>query len=124
MSIATTTFRVLLGAMYRALDPLCEQTSSAVRIAVVPNGTEYRFVVLIDERWRSEVYSLIAERTSISIPADGGPLNLSLQQARELSELGADAEVLPEVPAPATASVRLPRRMPDLRGGAIEHTFQ
>jgi hypothetical protein len=95
-----------------------------VRIAVVPNGTEYRFVVLIDERWRSEVYSLIAERTSISIPADGGPLNLSLQQARELSELGAEAEVLPEVPVPATAPVRLPRRMPDLRGGAIEHTFQ
>jgi hypothetical protein len=120
MSIATTTFRVLLGAMYRALDPLCEQTSSAVRIACVPNGTEYRFVVLIDERWRSEVYALVAERTNIPIPPDGGPLNLSLQQAREVSELAPEVELLPEVLLP----VRMPRRMPDIRGGAIEHTFQ
>jgi len=120
MSIATTTYRSLLGAIYRALDPLCEQTSGAVRIACVPNGTEYRFVILIDERWRSQVYGLLAERTSIPIPPDGGPLNLSLEQAREVSELAAEVEVKPAIARP----VRMPRRMPDLRGGAIEHTFQ
>jgi hypothetical protein len=120
MSIATTTNRSLLAGLYRALDPLCEQTCDAVRIACVPNGTEHRFVVLIDERWRPGVYSLLAERTSIAIPADGGPLNLSAEQAQELGQL-----------APATAPehieprpLRAPRRMPDLRGGAIEHTFQ
>lgn len=120
MSIATTTHRSLLGAMYRALDPMCEQTTAAVRIACVPNGTECRFVVLIEQRWRSEVYALLAERTSISTPPDGGPLNLSLQQAREVGELAAEVEMPAEVSHP----VRMPRRMPDIRGGAIEHTFQ
>lgn len=116
MSIATTTNRSLLAGLYRALDPLCEQTCDAVRIACVPNGTEHRFVVLIDERWRPGVYSLLAERTSIAIPADGGPLNLSAEQAHELGQLA------PEHLEPRP--VRAPRRMPDLRGGAIEHTFQ
>jgi len=47
MSIATTTNRSLLAGLYRTLDPLCEETCDAVRIACVPNGTEHRFVVRI-----------------------------------------------------------------------------
>jgi hypothetical protein len=120
MSIATTNNRSLLAGLYRALDPLCEETCDAVRIACVPNGTEYRFIVLIDERWRPDVYNLLAERTNVAIPADGGPLNLSAAQAHEIGQLVPDAAPARIEPRP----LRAPRHMPDLRGGALEHTFQ
>jgi len=120
MSIATTTNRSLLAGLYRTLDPLCEETCDAVRIACVPNGTEHRFVVRIDERWRSDVYCLLAERTSISIPADGRPLNLSAAEAHESGQLA--PAPMPERIEPLP--LRAPRHMPDIRGGALEHTFQ
>jgi hypothetical protein len=135
MSIATTTNRSLLAGLYRALDPLCEETCDAVRIACVPNGAEHRFVVRIDERWRSDVYCLLAERTSVAIPADGGPLNLSAAEAHEVGQLAAvlvAERPMPERPVadrPMADRVeplplRAPRHMPDIRGGALEHTFQ
>ncbi|HXV06673.1 MAG TPA: hypothetical protein VD791_01475 [Burkholderiales bacterium] len=139
MSIATTTNRSLLAGLYRALDPLCEETCDAVRIACVPNGAEHRFIVRIDERWRPDVYCLLAERTSVAIPADGGPLNLSAAEAHEVAQLTTvlvAERPVPERPADRPLAdrpmadrveplpLRTPRHMPDIRGGALEHTFQ
>ena len=144
MSMATTTNRSLLAGLYRALDPLCEETCDAVRIACVPNGAEHRFIVRIDERWRPDVYCLLAERSSIAIPADGGPLNLSAAEAHEVGQLAAvlmAERPIAEHPMPDPMAerpmadrpmaermeplpLRAPRHMPDIRGGALEHTFQ
>ncbi len=139
MSMATTTNRSLLAGLYRALDPLCEETCDAVRIACVPNGAEHRFIVRIDERWRPDVYCLLAERSSIAIPADGGPLNLSAAEAYEVGQLAAvlmAERPIAEHPMPDPLAdrpmaehmeplpLRAPRHMPDIRGGALEHTFQ
>jgi hypothetical protein len=139
MTIATTTNRSLMAGLYRALDPLCEETCDAVRIACVPNGAEHRFIVRIDERWRADVYCLLAERTSVALPADGGPLNLSAAEAHEVAQLA--TVLVAERPVPERTAdrpladhpiadrveplpLRAPRHMPDIRGGALEHTFQ
>jgi len=140
MSIAMTTNRSLLAGLYRALDPLCEETCDAVRIACIPNGTEHRFIVRIDERWRPDVYCLLAERSSVAIPADGGPLNLSAAEAHEVCQLAplpVPERAMPERPVAERPiadrpiperieplPLRAPRHMPDIRGGALEHTFQ
>ena len=121
MNIATISYRSLQAALYRVLNPLCERSSSAVKIACVPNGSEHRFVVLIDERWRHRVYSLLAERTSVTIPADAGPLNLSPQQAQEVGKLSCGAR--PTAGGAPRLRSRL-RRLPDVRGDALEHTFR
>jgi hypothetical protein len=71
----------------RALGELCEGDLSAIRIACVPSGLDERFVVSIDQRWRTEVYGYLATHTRARIPPDGGPLNFSLREAVRLCEL-------------------------------------
>lgn len=86
MNISTTN-RAIITAMHRVLESFCGGDWAAVRVACVPNGLDYRFVASIEERWRPEVYELLAERTDILIPADGGPLNLSTEQAVALGAM-------------------------------------
>lgn len=64
-----------------ALGTLCNGCSSAVRVACMPNGLEYRFFVRVEAPWRAEVYAYLAARTKVRIPPDGGPLNLSQKEA-------------------------------------------
>src|SRR5581483_3770913 len=86
MNISTTN-RAVMTAMHRILESLCGGDWSAVRVACVPNGIDYRFIACIGERWRPEVYEYLAARTDILIPADGGPLNLSIEQAVALGKM-------------------------------------
>jgi len=76
--------RNVLTSMHRVLEQLCEGDWAAVRVACVPNGIEYRFLATVDERRRPDVYGFLAEHTEMPIPIDGGPLNLSQDQAVEL----------------------------------------
>ena len=46
-----------------ALGRLCEGSPSAVRVACVPSGLEYRFVLCVDARWRADVYAFLATHT-------------------------------------------------------------
>ena len=105
-----------------ALGRLCEGSSSAVRVACVPSGLEYRFVVCVEPRWRADVYAFLATYTKARIPPDGGPLNLSAREALRLCEQVADPggeRSAPRVP------YRQPRRIPgDLGGVALRDTFQ
>jgi hypothetical protein len=70
-----------------ALGTLCNGYSSAVRVACVPNGLEYRFFVCIEAPCRAEVYTCLALRTKVRIPPDGGPLNLSREEAVRVVQL-------------------------------------
>lgn len=90
MNISTTN-RAVITAMHRALESICGGDWTAVRVACVPNGIDYRFVASIDERWRTDVYEYLAARTDILIPADAGPLNLSTEQAVALGQMTQDA---------------------------------
>ena len=108
-----------------ALERLCGGASSGVRVACVPSGLEFRFVVCVEAHWRAEVYAFLAMRTKARIPPDGGPLNLSLREALRVCELipefGSEESV-----EPATRThYRQPRRIPaDLAGAALRDTFQ
>ena len=113
---AAVSNRSVMAALYRGLESLCNGSWSAVRVACVPNGTEHRFVVCIEPEWRNAVYSWLAEHSNVQIPADGGPLNLSAEEAVRLGE----------IPHPAsTQSARTARRLAsDVRGESLQHTFQ
>lgn len=109
--------RSVMAALYRALEELCNGSWSAVRVACVANGTEYRFVVRIEPEWRSRVYAHLAEHSPIRIPPDGGALNLSAEEAAQLAAVRASASAVP--------AERALRRLPtDIRGEALRHTFQ
>jgi hypothetical protein len=110
------------SVLSRALETLCEGCWSAVRVACVPNGLEYRFLVRIEAPWRPDVYAYLAKHTKIWIPPDGGPLNLSLAEALRMGDLAAQysGEEAP-TPAPVVRSRRIPA---DLTGDALRDTFQ
>ena len=107
------------------LGRLCGGSSSAVRVACVPSGLEYRFVVCVEAHWRAEVYGFLATHTKARIPPDGGPLNLSMREALRVCELvaapGGEESAEPAMRTP----YRQPRRIPaDLGGAALRDTFQ
>jgi hypothetical protein len=114
------------SVLSRALETLCEGCWSAVRVACVPNGLEYRFMVRIEAPWRPDVYAYLAKHTKIWIPPDGGPLNLSLDEALRMGDLAAKYSGEEAAAAqPAPAPYREPRRIPaDLTGQALSDTFQ
>ena len=97
--------RSVLTSMHRVLEQLCDGDWSAVRVACVPNGIEYRFLATVIESRRPDVYGFLAEFTDMPIPADDGPLNLSEEQAVELGQLD-PAKVRAE------AATSRPRRTP------------
>jgi hypothetical protein len=117
--------RRVTSVLSRALETLCEGCWSAVRVACVPNGLEYRFIVRIEAPWRPDVYSYLAKHTKIWIPVDGGPLNLSMEEALRMGALAAEySGEEPAAPRPQPAR-REPRRIPsDLTGDALRDTFQ
>jgi len=78
--------RSVLTSMHRVLEQLCGGDWAAVRVACVPNGIEYRFLATVSDSRRPDVYGFLAEYTDMPIPADGGPLNLSEEQAVELGQ--------------------------------------
>ncbi|MCC7548064.1 MAG: hypothetical protein IT532_09890 [Burkholderiales bacterium] len=92
--------RSVLTSMHRVLEQLCDGDWSAVRVACVPNGIEYRFLACVAEGRRPDVYGFLAVHTDMPIPVDGGPLNLSEEQAIELGQLD---------PAKALAAAAAPR---------------
>jgi len=104
------------------LGRLCGGETSSVRVACVPSGLEYRFIVSVDARWRAEVYAFLATYTKARIPPDGGSLNLSAREALRLCEQAADPSgerTTPRIPH------RQPRRIPgDLSGAGLRDTFQ
>jgi hypothetical protein len=79
--------RSVLTSMHRVLEQLCGGDWAAVRVACVPNGIEYRFLATVEVRRRPDVYGFLAEHTDMPIPIDGGPLNLSQDQAVELGQI-------------------------------------
>jgi hypothetical protein len=83
------------------------------------------------------VYSYLAKHTKIWIPPDGGPLNLSMDEALRMGDLAAQySSDEPTVTPPEQRSYREPttfreptfrepRRIPaDLTGDALSDTFQ
>ncbi len=105
-----------------ALAKLCEGCQSAIRVACVLSGLDYRFVVSVEAPWRAEVYTCLASHTRI--PPDAGPLNLSRREALRLCELAASRESEPVAHA-SRAHYRRPRRLAiDLMGPALGDTFQ
>lgn len=130
MTLQSENVRVT-SVLSRALETLCEGCWSAVRVACVPNGLEYRFLVRIEAPWRPDVYSYLAKHTKIWIPPDGGPLNLSMDEALHMGDLAAQYSsdeppaTQPEQPAYREPAFREPRRIPaDLTGDALRDTFQ
>ena len=104
------------------LGRLCEDDPSAVRVACVPSGLEYRFIVSIDARWRAEVYVFLATHTKAKIPPDGGSLNLSAREALRLCE---QVAAIGREPSTPRIPSRQPRRIPgDLSGALLRDTFQ
>lgn len=85
--------RSVMTAMHRVLEQLCGGDWGAVRVACVPNGIEYRFLATVEDRRRPYVYAFLAEHTAMPIPADGGPLNLSQEQAVELGRFDPEKTV-------------------------------
>ena len=120
--------RDVTAALYRVLEALCEGCWSAVRIACVPNGLEYRFLVRIEAAWRPQVYAYLAQHADIYVPADGGSLNLSAKEAKRVGQLvirhvqalhDEDDLAVPHI------GVREPRRIPlDIPASALSDTFQ
>jgi hypothetical protein len=105
-----------------ALGRQCEGSSSAVRVACVPSGLEYRFIVCVDARWRADVYAFLAANTKVRIPPDGGPLNFSAREALRLCAQAADPG---GERSTARVPYRQPRRIPaDLSGAGLRDTFQ
>ena len=130
MTLQSENARVT-SVLSRALETLCEGCWSAVRVACVPNGLEYRFLVRIEAPWRPDVYSYLAKHTRIWIPPDGGPLNLSMDEALRMGDLAAQysndepAATQPEQRTYREPTFREPRRIPaDLTGDALRDTFQ
>jgi len=130
MTLQSENARVT-SVLSRALETLCEGCWSAVRVACVPNGLEYRFLVRIEAPWRPDVYSYLAKHTKIWIPPDGGPLNLSLDEALHMGDLAAQyssdesSAAQPVQTAHREPPYREPRRIPaDLTGDALRDTFQ
>lgn len=108
-----------------ALGRLCEGSSSAVRVACVPSGLEYRFVVCVEARWRADVYAFLATHTKARIPPDGGPLNLSTREALRVCELVAEPSGEESATRATRTHYRQPRRIAaDLGGAALRDTFQ
>jgi hypothetical protein len=105
-----------------ALGTLCEGNWSAVRVACVENGLEYRFLVRIEAPWRPAVYGYLAKHAAIWIPPDGGALNLSSEEALRIGQLAGEEST----PArPMHTRHREPRRIPSNLGGeALQDTFQ
>lgn len=118
------------SVLSRALETLCEGCWSAVRVACVPNGLEYRFMVRIEAPWRPDVYAYLAQHTKIWIPPDGGPLNLSMDEALNMGALaarysGEETQEPAAKPVHREPAYREPRRIPaDLTGDALRDTFQ
>jgi len=130
MTLQSENTRVT-SVLSRALETLCEGCWSAVRVACVPNGLEYRFLVRIEAPWRPDVYAYLAKHTKIWIPPDGGPLNLSMDEALRMGDLAAQyssdepAAAQPEQHTYREPTFREPRRIPaDLTGDALRDTFQ
>ena len=107
------------SVLSRALETLCEGCWSAIRVACVPNGLEYRFLVRIEAPWRPDVYSYLAKHTKIWIPPDGGPLNLSMDEALHMGVLAAQYSSDEPTDAPLAPTVHrepaVPRTPPDTR---------
>jgi hypothetical protein len=107
------------------LATLCQGCLSAVRVACVPSGLEYRFVVCIEARWRAEVYAFLAMHTNAWIPPDAGPLNLSKREALRVCELAAQPGGEETATRALRTHYRQPRRLAvDLGGAALRDTFQ
>jgi hypothetical protein len=130
MTLQSENARVT-SVLSRALETLCEGCWSAVRVACVPNGLEYRFLVRIEAPWRPDVYSYLAKHTKIWIPPDGGPLNLSMDEALRMGDLAAQyssdeaATLQPVETTYREPQFREPRHIPaDLTGEALRDTFQ
>ncbi len=121
MNVSTAN-RSVLTAMHRALEQLCGGDWSAVRVACVPNGIEYRFLATVIDARRPEVYGLLAEHTDMPIPADGGPLNLSEEQAVELGQFD-PAKVLAKAAAPRSPRKSRAARDPQRTGTARYSTI-
>jgi hypothetical protein len=114
---AAVSSRSVMAALYGALEGLCNGSWSAVRVACVLNGAENRFLVRIEPEWRTAVYTHLAQHSDIRIPPDGGPLNLSAEEAVRLGAMTAHA--------PAASADRPARRLSsDVRGDTLRHTFQ
>jgi hypothetical protein len=110
-----------------ALERLCDGRPSAVRVACIPNGLEHRFFVRVEAPWRAEVYAFLAGRTRVRIPPDGGPLNLSLEEAQRVGQLVTECCRV-EQSDTAQVSRRSQRQPPRMAGdrerAALRDTFQ
>jgi hypothetical protein len=113
---------VIYAELRAALARLCEGCLPAVRVACVPSGLDYRFVISVEAGWRAQVYTALAPHTRI--PPDAGPLNLSRREALRLCELAVPGELEPATRV-TRAQYRQPRRLAvDLMGPLLGDTFQ
>jgi len=115
-----------MSALYRVLESVCAGGWSAVKVARVPNGLEMRFLVRVEPQWRAEVYAYLAQHADVYIPADGGPLNLSVEDAWRVGNLDIEhCKTAHSDPGELEETVREPRRMPmDLPASMLQDTFQ
>lgn len=105
-----------------AMEGLCGACRPAIRVARVPSGLDYRFVVAVEAPARAQVYAALAPH--VRIPPDAGPLNLSRREALRLCEL-----VLAGAAESTTHATRARRRQPgrltlDLVGPVSGGAFQ
>lgn len=123
---AKSEHKDVMSALYRVLESLCAGGWSAVKVARVPNGLEMRFLVRVEPQWRPEVYAYLAQHADVYIPVDGGPLNLSLEEAWRVGNLVVQhTEAAPLATPEDNPPVREPRRLSlDLPAGALGDTFQ
>ena len=113
---------VIANELCAAMGTLCDGCRPAIRIACVPSGLDYRFVVSVDACWRAQVYAALAAH--VRIPPDAGPLNLSRREALRLCELTGPEKSESAIHAPRV-HYRAPRPLAvDLMGPILGDTFQ
>ena len=113
------------SGLYRMLNRLCEGCWSASKVVCIPNGVEHRFIIRIEPAWRPRVYAYLAKHTNILIPADGGPLNLSIEEALSLGRLETTHAMEPHLSEEVVPGPLPPRTLPTgLAQDGLEHTLQ
>jgi hypothetical protein len=95
MDHPTVTTVSLRLAVRRLAEISCGTAPTSVRVAVMPSGADRTYAVLIPFEYRAEVHHYLAEHTSVPIPADGGALVLSSDQALALIDLAYRRELEP-----------------------------
>jgi hypothetical protein len=87
MEQPTVSKAALRSALTRLAEATCGTAPASVRVALMTAGQERTYAALVPFEYRAEVHHHIAEHTDVCVPADGGALILTDDQALKIINL-------------------------------------